>query len=340
MKYCASVAAMLLAAAPISAAASEAAAVAAAVAAVAAPETKEQAAGFYRIQLGDFLITAITDGAALAPYGELLRGMTPPELEAAFARQGQKSDRLTSINMFLIDTGEKRILVDAGAGSIYGDCCGQLPKQLAAAGYTPESVDAVLLTHVHADHSFGLIQNGQRFFPNADIYLGKGELDYWLSESRKKAAKDSHKSMFTAGQAALAPYIAAGRIKPIEKATEIFAGVRAVPSPGHTPGHSFYDIESKGARMRVIGDMIHAAEVQLPMPHITIDFDENEPAAAALRQAALKEISEAGMLVAAPHINFPGLGHIVRAGDGYGWAPLAYSAAFRYSRDRVGAEIE
>lgn len=324
LKISACAAAMLLAAAPMMAAASDPVAP---VASGAESAPKEQAPGYYRIKLGDFLITAITDGAALAPYADLLRGMPVPDLEAAFTRQGQKSNRLTSINMFLIDTGEKRILVDAGAGTLYGDCCGQLPKQLAAAGYTPESIDAVLLTHLHGDHSFGLIQNGQRFFPNAEVFLGKGELDYWLNDSHEQAADASHKAMFTAGRAALAPYLAAGKVKPMEKATEIFSGVRAIPAPGHTPGHRFYDIESKGARLRVIGDMIHVAEVQLPMPQITIDFDVDQPAAAALRQKALAEIVEARLLIAAPHINFPGLGHIIRSGDGYGWAPLAYMAA-------------
>lgn len=324
MKYTVRLAAMLLAAAPIFVAASEPVGPAA-DRIVEATETK-QAPGYYHIRLGDFLITAITDGAAVAPYGELLRGMSVEDFDAAFARQGQKSNRPTSINMFLIDTGEKRLLIDAGAGTLYGDCCGQLLNQLAAAGYTPESIDAVLLTHLHGDHSFGLLRDGERLFPNADVYLGQGELDYWLNADHEQAADVSHKAMFKAGRAALAPYLAAGKVRPFAAATDIVAGVRAVPAPGHTPGHSFYDIDSKGARLRVIGDMIHAAEVQLPMPYITIDFDVDQPAAAALRQKALEEIADARLLIAAPHINFPGLGHIIRAGDGYGWAPLAYTA--------------
>jgi glyoxylase-like metal-dependent hydrolase (beta-lactamase superfamily II) len=288
-----------------------------------------QPPGFYRVLLGDFKVTVLTDGTTPIPFGELLHGTDRASLAAAFREAGEPLDRETSINSFLIDTGDRRILIEAGAGRLFGACCGRLPAMLQAAGYTPESVDAVLLTHVHGDHSGGLTVDGRRVFPNADVYLAKDELDYWLSDTAKARAKASHQKMFEQGRAALAPYEAAGRIRTFSAPATLFPGIRTISGPGHTPGHTFYEIESRGHRMRVIGDIIHAAEIQLQRPDITVDFDADEMEAAKTRRSALAEFASTHELLAAPHISFPGLGHIVRSGSGYAWMPIPYAAAVR-----------
>jgi glyoxylase-like metal-dependent hydrolase (beta-lactamase superfamily II) len=96
--------------------------------------------------------------------------------------------------------------------------------------------------------------------------LAKQELDYWMSDAEQAKAPASHQSMFIQGRAALAPYIAAGKIQTFDGAVEPFPGIKTIPAPGHTPGHSFYEVESNGRRFRVIGDTIHFAEVQFPHP--------------------------------------------------------------------------
>jgi glyoxylase-like metal-dependent hydrolase (beta-lactamase superfamily II) len=294
---------------------------------IAAERIPVQAPGFYRVRLGDFKVTVLTDGTTPVPFGDLLHGIDRGSIAATFREAGEPLDRETSINSFLIDTGDRRILVEAGAGRLFGPCCGRLPAMLSAAGYTPDSIDAVLLTHVHGDHSGGLSDDGRRIFPNADIYLAKSELDYWLSEPARARAKPSHQKMFEEGRAALAPYLAARRIRTFSAPTTLLPGIRALPAPGHTPGHTFYEIESRGHRMRVIGDIIHVAEIQLQRPDVTIDFDVDEALAAKTRRAALAKLAGSHELVAAPHVSFPGLGHITRSGAGYAWVPIPYSAA-------------
>lgn len=288
-----------------------------------------QAPGIYRILVGDFKVTVLTDGTTPVPFDQIMHGIDKHALTAQFRNAGEPLNRETSINAFLIDTGERRILIDSGAGKVFGSCCGHLVETLKTAGYDPASIDAVLLTHVHGDHSAGLTKDGERQFPNADVFLAKSELDYWMSESAKAQAKASHQQMFVEGRAALAPYMAAGRIRTFSGRTTLFPGIEAIPAPGHTPGHSFYDIESRGHRMRVVGDIIHAAEVQLPHPNVTVDFDADEAQAARTRITALEDLSQSHELVAGPHLSFPGLGHILRAGDGFAWAPIPYSAVVR-----------
>ncbi|HEY0178707.1 MAG TPA: MBL fold metallo-hydrolase [Dokdonella sp.] len=288
-----------------------------------------QAPGYYRVMLGDFKVVALTDGTTPVPFGELLHGAARADVADALNDVGEPLDRETSINAYLIDTGDRRILIEAGAGRLFGDCCGRLPASLAAAGYPAESIDAVLLTHVHGDHSGGLTRDGRRVFANADLYLAQAELDYWLSDAAKARAKASHQKMFEEGRAALAPYRATGRVRTFVAPSTLFAGIRAIPAPGHTPGHSFYEVESRGHRMRVVGDVVHVAEIQLPRPGITIDFDADEALAAKTRSAALAELAGTHELVAAPHLSFPGLGHVYRAASGYAWAPIPYSADVR-----------
>lgn len=285
-----------------------------------------QAPGYYRVKVGRLVVTVLTDGAASVPYDKLLHGRSPKDIIQTFAAIGETASRPTSINAFLIDTGDRRILIDAGAGTLFGPCCGRLPETLAAAGYRPEQIDAVLLTHVHGDHSGGLLHDGERTFPKAELYLAKPELDYWMSDAERARAKPSHQKMFTEGRAALAPYIAAGRIHTFTGRTTIFPGITAIPAPGHTPGHSFYQLESDGHRLLVIGDTFHAAEVQLPYPSVTVDYDVDPAAAATQRKAILAQLAQNHELAAGDHLSFPGLGHVERSGSGFAFAPLPYQA--------------
>jgi glyoxylase-like metal-dependent hydrolase (beta-lactamase superfamily II) len=285
-----------------------------------------QAPSYYRVQLGAYTVITLSDGTLPLPFGNLLHNGTQAEIDQAYRNAGIDDHRETSINAFLIDTGNKRILVDAGAGGLFGACCGRLPEMLANAGYDVNSIDVILLTHVHGDHSGGITRDGKRVFPNATVYLSKPELDYWMSDAAKAKARASHQNMFVKGRAALAPYLAADRVHTFTPGAEIFLGIRTITAPGHTPGHTLYEVTSAGHTILFIGDLIHLAEVQLPLPAITVDYDADEAEAAKTRIATLARLAQTHKLVAAPHISFPGLGHIYKQGDGYAWAPVPYAA--------------
>jgi glyoxylase-like metal-dependent hydrolase (beta-lactamase superfamily II) len=195
-----------------------------------------QSPGFYRVQLGSFTVTALSDGTLGISHAKLLHGGSQAEIDQTYRNAGvDDNHRETSINAFLIDTGSKRILVDAGAGDLFGACCGHVPEMLAAAGYDVNSIDTILLTHVHGDHSGGITGKGKRVFPNATLYLAKDELNYWMSDEAKAKAKASHQAMFVTGRAALAPYLAADRVQTFTAGAEIFPGIRTIATPGHTP---------------------------------------------------------------------------------------------------------
>jgi glyoxylase-like metal-dependent hydrolase (beta-lactamase superfamily II) len=294
----------------------------------AAPQVKTQAPGFYRMMLGDFEITAISDGTLTIPLDKLLTNTTPEVSQAVLARNSLTPLYEVSINAFLINTGTRLLLIDTGAGHLFGPKAGgRLVSNLRAAGYKPEDIDAVLLTHIHADHSGGLTIDGKAVFPNAQIYVDKHEVDFWLIKADRAGAEARHKHSFAEAAAAFAPYLASGKLRSFDNGTEIFPGIRPLATPGHTPGHSCYVVESSGQKMQIWGDLVHAEEVQFPLPEVTILFDIDAPAAAKQRIKAFADAAEQGYWVAAAHIPFPGIGHVRSDGKAYVWVPADYSLA-------------
>ena len=290
----------------------------------AAPQIRAQAPGVYRMMLGDYEITVLSDGTAPRDEAQIMR---PADVVSkALAADHEATPTELSINTFPINTGSKLILVDTGAGELFGPHSGGLlVRNLRAAGYRPEQVDAILLTHIHADHSGGLSIGGKLLFPNADVYVDLRDSNFWLS-SAAEAANPGRKGTFKTSHQTVDPVVKAGKLKPFDGATELFPGIRSVPAYGHTPGHTAYLIESKGQRLLLWGDVIHSAESQFAHPDVAIEYDVDHDAAVAARKRLLGFAAQQGVLVGGAHISFPGLGHVRVQGHGYAWAPAPYGA--------------
>jgi glyoxylase-like metal-dependent hydrolase (beta-lactamase superfamily II) len=295
------------------------------VALAAAPQVKTQAPGYYRMMLGDFEVTALSDGTLPLPVDQLLTNTTPAKVQKALARSFQAPPVETSVNAFLINTGSKLVLVDAGAGKLFGPTLGQLVPNLRAAGYQPEQVDDIVITHMHADHVGGLMAGEQRAFPNATVHADKQDADFWLSPANLEKAPAAMKDFFKGAQASLGPYVQSGKLQTFDGDTEIVPGVKARAARGHTPGHAIYVIESKGQKLVLWGDLVHVAAVQFPDPSVTIRFDVDAKAAMAQRKRAFAEAAKEGYWVGAAHLSFPGIGHLRAEGAGYVFVPASYS---------------
>ncbi|KGF81765.1 beta-lactamase [Massilia sp. JS1662] len=290
----------------------------------AAPQVRTQAPGWYRTMLGKFEITALSDGTHTFPVDTVMTDVTPAAVDAALAKNDLHRPVQGSINAFLVNTGTQLVLIDTGAGARYGDCCGKLAANLRAAGYAPEQVDVVLLTHLHKDHVGGIDAGGKSAFPNAVVRAAGADADYWLSRDRRAAAPAFLASFFDSAAAALAPYTAAGRFQPFAPGATLLPGIRAVAEPGHTPGHSGYLVEDGGQALLVWGDVVHVAAVQLDQVQATVKYDTSGPQAHATRTTLLERAAREHLLVGAAHVAFPGLGHVRRDGAGYAWVPLNY----------------
>ena len=291
----------------------------------AAPQVKTQAPGWYRMMLGDFEITVLSDGTLPLPVDQLLTNTTPARTQHALARAFQKPPVETSVNAFLVNTGSSLVLIDAGTGPLFGPTLGKLVENLKAAGYQPDQVDQIVITHLHADHVGGLMAGDQRAFPNAIVRADKRDADFWLSPANLEKASAEMKDFFKGAMASVNPYVQAGKFQPFDGDTEIVPGIRARAARGHTPGHSTYAVESKGQKLVLWGDLMHVAAVQFPDPSVTIRFDVDPKAAMAERKRAFAEAAKAGYWVGAAHLAFPGLGHLRTEGAGYVFVPVSYA---------------
>jgi len=293
----------------------------------AAPQVRTQAPGFYRMMLGDFEITALSDGTHAFPIDSVMTHIAPAQIASDLDQAELRQPVQGSINAFLVNTGSKLILIDAGAGQLYGDCCGKLVDHLRAAGYRPEQVDEVLITHLHKDHAGGIAAQGAPVFANAVVRLSQAEADYWLAPAGKASAPAFLASFFDSAVAAAAPYQASRRFQPFKAYGPLEPGIEALAGPGHTPGHAMYLVSSRGQQLLVWGDIVHVSAIQLPHPQATVKYDSSEADASASRRQLLEMAAGKHMLVGAAHIAFPGLGHIAHAGAGYQWLPLNYDGA-------------
>ena len=285
----------------------------------------DQVPGFYRLKVGDLEVTALFDGPGVFDVNWLngqktkdgvLKGLQddPHLLDVADAG-------------YLVNTGKQLILVDAGSGSWFGGGkFGHLLANLRSAGYTPEEVNIVLVTHLHSDHVGGLTtQDGKIVFPNADIYVAKADNDFWLSpEIAAKAPKETQE-FFQSAQGIAAPYIKAGKWHTFSDSDQIVDGMQIVPLRGHTPGHTGYEFSSQGKKILFWGDVMHVQRLQLPDPKVTVVFDIDPNAAAVTRDQLLRKLASGDVLIAGPHMLFPGLGRLHREGSAYHWAPVAFT---------------
>ncbi len=291
-----------------------------------APQQKTQAPGYYRMMLGDFEVTALSDGTFQMKPSELLTQITPQALEADLGRSFLTDPIEESVNGFLINTGTKLVLIDTGAGTFFGPTVGKLMANLQASGYRPEEVDEIYITHMHPDHIGGLVVEGKRAFPNATVRASQAEADYWLSKAKMAVAPEGTKPRFADAQKALAPYVAAGRFKPFAGDVELVPGVRSVSAPGHTPGHSLYMVQSGGEKLLLWGDLMHIAAAQFPDPSVTIRFDSDSALAEAQRKKVFADAAEQRYWVAGAHLAFPGIGHLRANGSGYTFVHVNYSS--------------
>lgn len=307
----------------------------------AAPQIRTQAPGFYRMMLGHFEITALLDGTHPFPVHEVMtRNETAPggerkAVKLADSRPGEADALLAasdlaapvegSINAFLINTGDKLVLIDSGAGSLYGACCGHLLENLRAAGYKPEQIDEIYLTHLHADHVGGIAPQGQPAFPNAIVRVNQKDLDYWLDAKNENEAPKFLRSMFEGDRASLKPYMDSGRVRPFADGDTLSPGIRAIPTHGHTPGHTSYDVSSDGQTLLVWGDLVHVAPIQFPDPAVTVTYDSSPLSAEAERTATFASAARSNTWIAAAHIAFPGIGHIRAVNERFEWIPANYT---------------
>lgn len=290
------------------------------------PMSKDGSPGWYRMHLGTFEITALSDGTLDLPVDQLFPKVDPSRIRSLLSRSYLSTNVSITVNAFLVNTGTRLVLIDTGTGTsqMFGPKLGNLLANLRASGYSAEQVEEIYVTHMHTDHIGGLLRDGQPAFPKAVVRADVHEAGRYLSKAEMDAAPADEKEDYESAMAIFKPYLASGRFKPFDGETKLIPGVRAMPAPGHTPGHTLYVIESGGERMLAWGDLMHVAALQFPLPSATFETEWSTTKSAQQRQTVFADVASHGDYVAAAHVASPGIGKLRADGDGYTWVPVSY----------------
>jgi glyoxylase-like metal-dependent hydrolase (beta-lactamase superfamily II) len=287
-----------------------------------APLTGNQVPFLYRLRIGEIEVTALSDGYFQAPLANFPSAdpQKAAELaEKAFIKLGRVP---IPINAFVVNTKDRLFLIDSGIGGAFGAALGHLPRSLRAAGFEPDQVDAVLMTHLHIDHVGGLVSNNSAVFPNAEFIVPDEEAAYWLDPSFPAAAPERQRPMVPVAVEAMEVY--KPRTTRFARGAQITKEIASVPLPGHTPGHTGFVVSDGSEQLFIWGDIVHSAFLQCAMPAWHYSADVDPAAAAATRLSTFKRAAADKLLVAGMHLPFPGFGTIIPDGAAFAFVPASW----------------
>ena len=276
----------------------------------------------HRFVLGKTEITSILDGS-------IPMGISPPfllnesddEISEIARAANLPTDRLeNNFVPVLVNTGDELVLIDAGCGHYRRENgAGFLRDRLSDAGYRPEDIDVVALTHVHPDHIGGLWEDGQLAFPNAQHMIGRREFDAWKSGDDIPPQRKQNREMFLEIVAPLED-----RLRFLENGDRIATGITAEAAFGHSAGQMMFRVESEGKEALIWADVANHYVFSVEHPDSLVGFDDDKEMAIATRNRVLSEAAESGVLVVGHHMPFPSVGFVERIGERYRWVPAAY----------------
>jgi glyoxylase-like metal-dependent hydrolase (beta-lactamase superfamily II) len=292
-----------------------------------APFAGVQAPGVYRHKVGAFEVTVLSDGwLGLDP--KIFSGDAAGAaklLESAFL---PKDAVPTSVNEWLVNTGDKLVLVDTGTSNVFAPTLGRMATNLTAAGVDAGAIDTIILTHMHPDHVAGLLTADKKIaFPNAGVYVNEDDYKFWTSAEIAAKAPADAKPFFDIATNAIKPYADAGKLMMLKDGAEPVPGMTAVLAPGHTVGHTMVRLSSQGSHLLIWGDIVHNAALQFPEPDRALTFDTDQPTAIASRKRVFDMVSTDRLAIAGAHLPFPGLGHVAKLSSGYAYVPVPWGEA-------------
>jgi glyoxylase-like metal-dependent hydrolase (beta-lactamase superfamily II) len=287
-------------------------------------------ASTYRFKLGEFDCTAISDGSLtyappmFPPPGDLLFVNAPKDrLAQALRAHGLEMEEwktwTSPYTCLLLDTGSKRVLIDTGAGTL-APSTGKLVGNLASLGVNPGQIDLVILTHGHPDHLGGnTAADGTLLFPKARWVTSQIEWDFWM-EGQAVAVLPEHGREVLLGSAQRNLPPIKERVDLVVGEKEVLPGIRMLPAPGHTPGHTVVAVSSAGEELLVLSDLVlHPIHMEEPEWFAGVDMLPDQ--LVSTRRALLNRVAQEKSLVLLFHFPFPGLGQVVPRGGGWEWKP-------------------
>lgn len=290
-----------------------------------APMATDQVPYFYRFKHGSMQGTVISDG--ILPLGDpsgAFLGVSKEEVGRMLTNNFlDPRNVILEQNILVLNTGSHLVLFDTGMGEsqMFGPTTGKMMSNLEVAGIDPASIDAVLCTHGHCDHVWGIMRDdGTRNFPNAQIYISQADFDFWTDEAKLSMTDPAFMKPFVEGaRKNLLPN--RDRIVFLKDGEEFLPGIQAMSAPGHTVGHTMFLLTSEGQTMAAIGDTTHHQVLLMEKPLMEFAYDTDPTQSAQTRYRILDMIASERMPLIAYHFPWPGIGHIAKRGEGFEYFP-------------------
>lgn len=277
---------------------------------------------FRRIQIGGYTVTAIADGYLEVDAG-FMSGATQDEMNDALAASHLRTGTYDiNISALLIEKPGSTILIDTGAGSLFGPTLGNLAGALQFFDLQPGDIDDVVFTHLHPDHIGGAILDDTATFPNATLRFSELDRAFWTDEALKSSADEQSQPLFAAVETLVRTY--SDRIETFSGEAGILPGLTAMPLPGHTPGHCGFWLQEGGDKLFIWGDVVHIAPLQFSDLNACTVYDVDPAATIESRQQALDIARAEDALIAGMHLPFPGFGYVETLAEDVRFEPLTW----------------
>jgi glyoxylase-like metal-dependent hydrolase (beta-lactamase superfamily II) len=286
----------------------------------AAPMLGTAPASVHRYKLGGFEITAILDGSWTVEKPETIFGVNqkPEDVAARLQANFLPADKMAIVfTPIVVNTAKELILFDTGRGGANG---GQLAALLGAAGFSPETIDIVVISHCHPDHIGGAMAEGKPLYPNARYVMGETEYAFWSAPERLSGATEGAAKLVQSNVVPLRD-----KMTFVKNEAEIAGGIRAIEAFGHTPGHLTFHLENEGARLLIGADFCNHFVLSMQRPDWHVKFDADKEGAAATRVKLLDMLAADRIPYTGYHMPFPSVGYVEKATvGGYRFVPATY----------------
>ena len=288
-----------------------------------APLANSPVPDYYRVGLGQAEVTVVSDGPLpLGDPGSSFLGLPKEQVYGLLETNFLAKDNVVlEQNIPIVNFGDRLVMFDTGMGfsKAFGPTTGRLLKSMQEAGIDPASIDAIVCSHAHIDHTGGICSaEGKPHFPNAQVYISQVDHDYWLDDARLGTP---FKAFGEHARANLRPV--RDRIVFFKDGQEFLPGITAISAPGHSPGHTIFNVSSGGKSFVFLGDLTHHPILLTENPRVEFAYDWDPKMSVQSRVKLLTMLAEQKTPVMSYHFAWPGFGNLAKAGDGFRYYPAA-----------------